>query len=226
MQRITRVGLCAGIIALALSAFASPAYAADSGTGPNDGEVKMFVKIDGQLVEADEIIAETDIDLSQPASEEPGQISPQLIGWDQWYGCFVLNNQNDIFVEYTHYWNGIAHDVNLKCGTSGWGYKHIQEGHQQDWQNKYDNAVSVGWNPASQGIHSWDDLLAAATGVAVTWPDYVRDNTINQTRCGVAEAFFINTQTGAIEYSFPTRAAWALNSDRLITAFPQSGYTC
>ena len=45
-----------------------------------------------------------------------------LIGWDQWYGCFLLNNQDDVFVEYSHYWsaeyshywNGIAHDVNLK----------------------------------------------------------------------------------------------------------------
>ena len=223
-----KIAVIAAALALAASIIGiQPANASDqSGDAAQDSSVKMFVKIDGQLKEADDLIAETDLDLSPPVTEEPGQISPQLIGWNQWYGCFTLNNTDDVFVEYTHYWDGIAHDVNLKCGTLSWGYKHIQDSHQQDWQNKYDNAISSGWNPASQGMQSWDDLMAAATGVAVTWPDYTRDNSINQTRCGVAEALFINTETGEIEYSFPTRAAWALNSDRLITAFPQSGSTC
>lgn len=120
----------------------------------------------------------------------------------------------------------MAHDVNLKCGTNGWGYKHIADEHDTHWEGKWNQAVAAGWDPGVQGLQSWDDLMAVGAGVAITWPEYLRGNPLNNTTCAVSDVYFVNTDTGLPVYTFKARAAWANDSDRLITAFPQNGATC
>lgn len=85
-------------------------------------------------------------------------------------------------------------DVRLKCGTgdaqSGWGYKHIRDGKESDWQAKLNAARAAGWDSEAQGVESWDDLMSGATASAVMWPEYRRVSPVNNTTCGVTEIFF------------------------------------
>lgn len=200
----------------------APAYAADD--APED-DVKMYFRVDGQVIPVDDAyLAEHTLNLEAPAEPEEGTVAPYLIDFNQWVDCFSLNNENGVFAEYRNIEDG--HDIRLKCGNDSWGYKHIRLGKEADWQAKLNGARAAGWVSETQGIESWDDLMASVAGISITWPDYDRENTLAQTKCGVSEAIFRSTETGEIVYSFYARAAWATNNDRLLTAFPQSGSTC
>lgn len=203
------------------------AYANDDNADENS--VQLFVRHGGEptQVSASEL-AEYTFDLTALAAGSPA--ASRLIGWDQWFGCFSLNHRDDVFSSYTHYWDGVGHDIRLKCGegdaSSGWGYKHIRAKHEIDWQSKLDTARQRGWNAAAQGVESWDDLMAGAIGEVTWWPDVKQVNAAAQTTCGVSELMFVNTRTGEIVYSFYARVGWANNNDRVITAFPQSTPRC
>ena len=219
-----------GCMALAVSLLcATPAWAGD--LDPSPTAVAAFVKVDGELAEVDSTFTDSALDLSETTHPNGGVISSRLIGWDQWFGCFSLNHQDDVFALYTSWWDGKGKDIRLKCGTgdekSGWGYKHIRAGKESDWQAKLNAARAAGWDSTAQGVESWDDLMSGATASAVMWPEYRRVSPVNNTTCGVTEIVFAKKNNPSqVVYSFRVRAAWANDSDRLITSFPQSGTTC
>lgn len=215
----------AGVFAMALT-FGALSAAAPAAADESAGEVGLYVMQDGALVPlSDEFLEESVLAIDPPVEPGAGTVSPQLIDWNQWYGCFMLNNEEDIFREYTFYWNGLAHDVNLKCGNDYWGYRHIIK-KEDDWEAKWNQAVAAGWNPAADGLGSWDDLMAVGAGVAITWPEYVGGNPVSNTTCAVSDVYFVDSSTGLPVYTFRARAAWSNNNDRLLTAFPQSSATC
>ncbi|WP_159502263.1 hypothetical protein [Microbacterium sp. 18062] len=229
--------LCVGIAPAAFGAEQNPSTdqidegaltelpGAEAIRASGDTDLSLAVMVDGELTPVDELIDIQSLDLN---GSEPsvGEVTPQLINLDQWTRCYVFDELDSVFASYIFYWNGAGKDVRLKCGTSGWGYKHIQAEHQDDWQAKYDNAVAQGWNPSLQGIQSWDDLMNVVVSTITMYPDYVGSNSINQTQCGVTMVYFIQTSTGLPAYQFRSRAAWATNSDRLITAFPTGSLVC
>ncbi|NQX13085.1 hypothetical protein HQQ80_15755 [Microbacteriaceae bacterium VKM Ac-2855] len=225
--------LCAALVCAA--ALAAPvAVAAQTTAADTVGEesaVRLYVRIDGVLAPADPSAIESATS-GLPSEQTPsgGPATPRLIDWNQWYGCFSLNNQDDIFAEYVHWWDGVGQDIRLTCGNGvafgGWGYKHIRAKHEADWQAPFDQARAARWNPANDGMESWDDLMAFAAGQAVSWPAFKGGNSISGTTCGVTEVIFYEQNTGSEVYKFRARAGWADGSDRLITSFPQSGTTC
>lgn len=200
------------------------AGAANATEASPEDEILMYIKVDGQPVPVDAYLTENTLDSEPEPEPEPGTVSPFLIDFDQWFRCYSLNMEDEVFAEYRHLADG--HDIRLKCGDSDYGYKHIREGKETAWQNKLNDARAAGWVSQTQGIESWDDLMASVAGIAITWPDYVGANPLNQTKCGVSEAIFRSTDTGEIVYSFYVRSAWATNNDNLITSFPQSTSTC
>lgn len=129
-----------------------------------------------------------------------------------------------------HWWDGASQDVRLKCGTggakTGWGYKHIRGEHEQHWQDKFDAARAAGWNPQNDKMESWDDLMAFSAGQAILYPEFRGGNTVNNSRCAVTMIIFYRVNSGEPVYSFRARAAWASDSDRLITSFPQDKEVC
>lgn len=216
------------VITLASSSFlASPAFAADTPTGDGGG-ISLYVKgQDGTLQPiSQDVIDASLMDLKPPAPPTSKLASPQYIDWNEWYGCFVLNHSEDVYQLFTFYWDGVGKDIRMKCGTNGWGYKHISNDHAADWQAKWDAAVDAGWIPDSQGMDSWDDLMAVGTGEAITYPEDVGGSVSNNTTCAVTELWFIKQDSGLPMYHFRLRAVWANDSDRLITSFPQSGISC
>ncbi|WP_146082556.1 hypothetical protein [Rathayibacter sp. AY2B3] len=210
--------------------------AADAQTIATDqdgsGTISMGRMVDRTLVPiTEEEIASATRALPDPPSPTGSDGKrPLLLDWEKWFDCFTLNHADDVYAEYVHYWDGIGKDVRLKCGEGdadrGWGYKHISGKHMDQWQHKLDGARQAGWKSQSQGVFSWDDLMAAAAGEAVTWPEYKGGNFLNQTSCGVTQLYFWNTQTGDIVYTFKVRAGWSNTNDRLLTAFPYSGVSC
>lgn len=222
-----RLGLAAIVVIVAGTGTAASASAAVA----DSDAIGAFVDVGGKPVALDELLAESTLGLSRPAKSEGAEPEARLINWDQWFGCFSLNHAEDVFALYTHWWNGAGKDIRLKCGegdqTNGWGYKHIRAGKEADWQAKLDGARSAGWASQEVGVESWDDLMSGATQTAVAFPDYKGGSSVANTSCAVTQILFAKkSDPSQIVYSFRVRAAWANNSDRLITSFPQSGETC
>lgn len=186
---------------------------------------------DGVLTAADPAdIAAATVGLPDQSSREGGDVRPQLIDWNQWFGCFSLNHEDDVFAQDVHWWDGASQDVRLKCGTggakTGWGYKHIHGEHERNSQDKFDAARAAGWDPQNDKMESWNDLMAFSAGQAIRFPEFRCGNTVNNSRCGVTIIIFCGVNARVRVYSFRVRAAWASDSDRLITSFPQDKEVC
>ncbi|WP_130177106.1 hypothetical protein [Cryobacterium sp. SO1] len=225
VRKIRKSIISGSIIAIvfSLGLTASPALAETQ----SEGEILIYIKVDGQLVALDQsFIDERTLDLHGATESSPGEVAPSSISWDQWFGCYSLNNEEDMFAEYVQYWDGAVHDVRLKCGNDTWGYKHIRAGKEALWQKTLNEARATGWISQSQGIESWDDLMAATAGVAITWPERTFENAISNKKCGLADAYFINSQTGEVQYVFQVMASWATDSDRLINSYPSTSASC
>jgi hypothetical protein len=203
-----------------------PASAVEPEGAADTGEVALMVKVNGVAVPLEDAFLEAAaLDLHATTPTDPHTVSPSLINFDQWFRCYSLNEENTVFELYTHYWDGVGKDIRLKCGTSGWGYKHIRERHEGDWQVKMDTARSRGWNAIlSQG--SWDDLMNASVASTVIWGEFVGGDALNNTKCSNSTMSFVNTGTGQVVYEFNVTAVWANDSDRLITAYPTSKFVC
>lgn len=216
--------LCGALVLTTLAASPAAAEVPDSVSGPG-----WFAMVDGQLVDVGDRFRSHVLDLDQPAKSAP-DLAPRLIDLSQWVSCYTFNMKDEVFAEYTHYWDGVGHDVRLKCGdygTSGWGYRHIEEGHKSDWQTKLDQARAKGWNSQWQGVESWDDLMAGAAASAITWPEHVGSNAVSKTKCGITDLYLVDrNRPQVVLMVIRVAAVWATNSDRLITAYPTQKTVC
>jgi len=154
----------------------TPTAADATGTDTAADSIGLFTVVNGQPLRIDDsYLQSSSLDLENLRGS--GEASPRLIDWNQWFGCFSLDNANDVFANYMFWWDGAGQDVRLKCGqdgNGGWGYKHIREGKESAWQSKLDSAKAAGWNAAAVGVESWDDLMSGATGSIILYPDYIR----------------------------------------------------
>ena len=219
-------------IALAVAATVSVAgpAAADSGPSAPPTDVQLVTFVNGVWVPVSDALEEASLlDLEPVSARDAGVVTPNLIDWNQWFGCFSLNNEDDVFAEYVFWWDGEGQDVRLKCGNEYWGYKHIRSGHEADWQNKLNAARAAGWNigPVANG-GSWDDFMSEAAAVSILWPDpsSINNNPSNVTTCVIGNLGFFNLQTSELVYQFNAKVIFANDSDRLITAYPTSGASC
>ncbi|TIH36139.1 hypothetical protein [Subtercola vilae] len=222
-MRVKKSLLTATVVGLLIVGSAAPAFAGTADTGA----VTMMVRVNGQEVPFDSSFPTQPLHLhGTPPIQSTGPHT-NLINFDQWYGCYTLNHDDDIFATfYTPSQNEQpGREINLRCGNSSYGYKHIESGKKADWQAKFDGAVNAGWIPQSQGMQSWDDLMAVAAGDAISYPNFSTVNQFNQTTCAVVNVDFYKEGVGLV-YTFNARAAYSNTNDRLITAFPQSSTIC
>ncbi|MDA4893387.1 hypothetical protein PFZ55_41645 [Streptomyces sp. MS2A] len=196
-------------------------------SAPPTGQVLAMTRTPtGELIP----LGEYALDLNGPAQPNGNTnetATPYLIDFNQWVSCFSLNNEGEVFASYSHPYNGGRQDVRLKCGNSTWGYKHIRLNHEADWQEKYNTARDRGWNPELQGMNGWDDLMAEGAGNAIRFWTYAGPVS-NNTKCTVGELVFVewNGSTWTIVYEFRAVAAFATNSDKLISTYPTRHATC
>lgn len=201
---------------------ATAAHASD------ESEVKLVVLHEDTWADVDMVALEAaTLDLEPPAAPEAGKIAARLIDWNQWFGCFSLNNEADVFSYFWFPWDGRLNAVNLKCGNSSYGYKHIRERHESQWQDVLNTARARGWQSAQYGVESWDDLMSGVTSGVIADPG------AGLTKYPTSNKWCTKTTFGlwdsgqkAIIYEFGVETAWASDSDRLITSFPSSRKVC
>ncbi|WP_143465596.1 hypothetical protein [Leifsonia sp. NCR5] len=184
-------------------------------------DVRLYVRGSSETVE----LTPEFVSANALPDHDQSRANARLISWDQWFGCFTLNNEADIFGEYAFPWDGDLRPVRLKCGNATYGYKHIRN-KESNWQDKLDTARAYGWNSGHYGIQSWDDLMSATTAAIVRFPDYMAHNSVGNKWCSNTELFLQDVKTGKPVYSFRAEAAWASDSDRLISTFPSSRQVC
>jgi len=168
-----------------------------------------FVTIGSRTLTVDQFIAEAKG--SAPDAPSAGGF---LIDFPQWVRCFSINDTEMVIKEYTTWWNGQEDKKRLRCGDSGFGYKHIRERHEGDWQNKLNRITPTGLFPNV----SWDDLMSAAAVNALLVPDYSQ-TVSGSKRCYVVRMGFHN-KNGTLIDAYNVRAVAATNSDRVITVLP------
>jgi hypothetical protein len=228
--------LIAAALALALTFTGSAAASAapSTQTGETGRVVALVTDSNGKLIPVDQALGSTGLGLKTPPPSSSGGAHPALINFDQWFRCFSLNAKEDVFSEYAFYMNGNFQNVRLKCGdqpanSSGWGYKHIRAGKEGLWQKQLDAAKSKGWQPTTQGVEGWDDLMNIGAGTAVTYWGYASPVKGNNTRCTISTVTFGEVSSNGswkIVYSFKAAAVFSVVSDRLITAYPIDKSTC
>ncbi len=224
--------IAAGIFVV--GAFSTGAAATESNDAGESHRV-LSVEVDGVLTPLSEVMSFPSLDMEEPSSAEGDIVTPQLIDFTQWVGCFTLNWENDEYAWFTWFKDGYGHDVTLKCGThndltrQGWGYKHIRGNHESQWQHVYDEFIDLGWNWAVDGIEGWDDLMVAGTGHAITFWTYNSPIKPNNTVCVMGRLWLVEYPASGPPVpigSVKTAAVFAIDSDRLITSYPTEALTC
>lgn len=200
-------GAAAVVTAIALGTTLTAGAAAEN-EAPNSDH-GGFVTIGSRTLTIDEFIDQT-----RSGAPEAPEVGPYLIDFPQWVQCFTLNDTEMVIKEYTTWWNGDPETKRLKCGDSTFGYKHIRERHEKDWQTKLDKITPSGLFPNV----SWDDLMSAAAVNALLVPDW-SENVSGSKKCYVIRMGFYN-QYGTLLDSYNVRAVTATNSDRVITVLP------
>lgn len=200
---------------------------ASATTSDSQGDIGIYVQDkSGNFVQVDSaLIGSAFLDLQgTPAQPATGK-QTRLLGWNQWFDCYVNANSNLLLATYAWFWDGFRNDVTLRCGNDSFGYKHIATAHGSDWENKMASAVSKGWNPQQQAVNSWDDLMPLATAVTVSWPDNYVNQSGNKT-CIASQVWFLRTSDHQVVDNFWVRVVFGDYTRNIITSFPQSSDYC
>lgn len=167
---------------------------------------------------------------SAPAAEDVGEgtVTPYLVNPTQWTACFVFNLDATVFATYAWVTPPTTTYVELQCGNSSYGYKHIiAQGHDTHWQTVFNAAVAAGWSNGTYGAYSWDDLMNIVLAMQLSMlGGYYAENPISNKACNNDRFGLWNTSTNTIVYSFSAETVWSTNNQRIITSYPSSRSIC
>ncbi|UFS57608.1 hypothetical protein [Subtercola endophyticus] len=212
------------VLAVAIGATLSMCPLAARAEAPTPGaDVQMMVRVNGHDIPID-AASLRHASLHSPSEAPAGgdNSSQNLLGWDQWFGCFSLNHEDDIFATY------YTPSVDMHAGreiNDSFGYKHIRADKLGVWTDEYDSAVAAGWNPALQNMEDWDDLMSVAAETGIEYPNFQGGSAVNNTTCVNVNLDFVKPGVGLV-YTFNAIAVYSNTNDRLITAFPTTRTTC
>lgn len=175
-------------------------------------------------VETGERIYSTEIQdlIPEPTPPEPGTTTPLLINDPvAWASCFgPIFNSNYPLRSFD--WVPQATDtVYLQCGphdTKTYGWHHIQDGHQSQWQTRADTASGV------PGGIAWDDFMADITSQLLEWPDrYTVEYSGKRCYTGYIQIWDLN---GNLKYDFNPTIIVSMTNNRVITSYPTTNQDC
>lgn len=106
-----------------------------------------------------------------------------------------------------------GYKIDLKCGTTAAGFRHIVKNHRGNWQNKARGPVTY---------TSWMDLADMGITKSLTDPKSYPHNTQANTSRYTADLFFYNRRTGQLVEKMNAHTAVSVNNKLVITAFPQT----
>lgn len=208
----TVAGLLVAVVGLALPA---PAFAGTEPTDPvsvNDPVSEdtgwVITGPSGTFTPTGPLVPEP-----EPEPTEPGTVTPYLLDPVNWYFCYVVNDVDYPITDYfAAYFSGFQGRIDLTCGDSGFGYKHIEASHQSQWA--YYSSIVGG---------SWDDFMSFAADETLWAPSNIWDVGGNKL-CYTAPIVFTN---GSTSFTIYPKIIISKNNRWVITAYPTSTpYTC
>ena len=167
------------------------------------------------------------IEPAEPEAQiEDVVVTPYLLEPYDWTQCWMINNQD--YVIRSMWWSnqGTSDTMNLTCGNTSFGYKHIvDQNHDDHWDTILSNAVAAGFYKWDYDINTWDDLMYFAvvnmvSGVGTSY------NSTSMKGCQNRSFGLYNTSTGSLAYEFRAEVVVSLNNKRVITSFPSSRTYC
>ena len=153
-----------------------------------------------------------------PESSNPTKVdgmpviaSPALLGPIDRFNCNILKNSKWNITSYKakNFSSFAGGKIKLKCGTSASGYKHIKEGHGNQWQQQINKVGGVG---------SWDDLMGFATQEILRSPKMIR-SAGNNKLCYTAPIEIANSKRTKKVKLNPT-VIISMNNKLVITSYP------
>ncbi|KQP71201.1 hypothetical protein ASF40_05195 [Microbacterium sp. Leaf288] len=154
-------------------------------------------------------------------TQSPGTITPMLIDTPTAYAaCFGVGTpQFPDFPLRSYGWVPQATGtVYLQCGpisTKTYGWHHIQDRHQNQWQARV-NAI-----PSSV---AWDDFMEGITRQVLDWPDnYTKE--YGGKRC-YTSMIQIWTTSGTLLYTFNPSVVVSMTNNRVITSYAPDTTDC
>jgi hypothetical protein len=139
---------------------------------------------------------------------EPQEASANLQPLDIELDCAGHSSRYLIWT-YERDGGGPGDDAYLRCGSSGWGLRHIERDHESDW---YEYAVLV--------AADWEDIADYAIEQTLANPSSVRYRPSTDT-WRFRGPIEIRNLFGEVVAEFVTRVVVADNSENIITAFPE-----
>ena len=113
------------------------------------------------------------------------------------------------------------YNIRLRCGTSSYGWHHIQQRHQREWQQRLDTANEIGPGPAD----TWDDLMALATAAVLRNPWWYTVE-YDGKRCFTQSILVYQNANGQeIFRAWPT-IVLSMSNQQVITSYPTSVQDC
>lgn len=148
-------------------------------------------------------VVETNGATYEPVDEAPQPIAIEL-------DCYGQSSQYVIETYSRAGGNGFPAGISrMRCGSSGWGLRHIEQRHAGDWQAKA-NYVGA----------SWEDFADFAIEQTLAAPSSISYRTGNDTWAYRAP-IQIRDYYGNVIHQFTARVVVADDSKNIITAFPQ-----
>lgn len=218
-----------GVIAIALVTVASSAISAPAIASTPAPEPTLEPASDSayliQVGDADPIpIPDTSPLFPEAPTPDDSTIQPLLIDDPgAWVACFgPLFNPT-----YTLKPLGLPHFdrvIHLTCGphdTKTYGWHHIQDHHQSEWQTRLDAASTAGAGPAD----TWDDLMALSTELVLAEPWWYTVEYSGK-RCFTQHIAIFEADSGATVLEFWPTVIVSMTNDRVITSYPTTNEDC
>lgn len=128
-----------------------------------------------------------------------------------WAVCGVQDNNSKLVRTFTKKGGPSGNSAYLKCGSPGWGYRHIKDRHMDDWDNI---AVRMGDNWRSFADFAIEQILIA--------PESAAYKTGNDTYAFTAPVQ-IRDSDGNVVSTYRPIVSVANESRNIITAYPRRG---
>lgn len=128
-----------------------------------------------------------------------------------WVACGVQDDNHKLVRTFTKNGGPSGRSAYLKCGSSGWGYRHIQDRHMGDWNNI---AVQIGDNWRSFADFAIEQILIA--------PESATYKSGNDTYAFTAPVQ-IRDSDGNVVSTYRPLVSVADESRNIITAYPRRG---
>ncbi|MBD8612035.1 hypothetical protein IFT77_16205 [Frigoribacterium sp. CFBP 13729] len=177
---------------------------------------------DGEFTPVD--VSRVQLDIVEPAPLADGEVETNLIDFNQWSSCFVANNSQEVFANYAWQLLEPIQNIQLKCGTGDWGYKHIRAGKEAVWQTQLEYLRTV--SPGFFANWSWDDVMSTSNDTAIYDPQYWAQKQSN-TRCAIGVNYWLDSNGNT---SLPIRGTTVWSTDipgnGVISSYPDARPVC